>query len=161
LVEIQVGKDHIAMVDDADAALVLQFQWHPFYASRDEPVLIYAKANVLAPTKAGRRLVRMHRMILGAQRGETVDHRNHNGLDNQRHNLRYCTSQQNQFNSRVRADNLVGIKGVGPDGNGRWRARATLNYQTVRIGTFDTPQEAQKAYVEFAKQHHGEFYCIG
>lgn len=47
--------------------------------------------------------MKMHRLILNmpsAGRDPCVDHINHDGLDNRKVNLRICTNQQNNYNSR-------------------------------------------------------------
>lgn len=145
-----------ATIDCADYELVSRYRWQVKEKVLGTRSIWYAQSH----THSGRS-VRMHRLILGVEAGEIVDHRNGDGLDNRRSNIRVCTPQQNQFNKRVNCNNLVGIKGVGPAGNGKWRARATLNYKTITLGVFATPLEASKAYQEFAERVHGEFYCAG
>lgn len=155
MIEIPVGHGMVALVDDVDGPLVLGRAWALFRRRLIDRTIYYATARI------GGRTWRMHRYILAANDGQIIDHRNGNGLDNRRGNLRFCSAQENQFNKRVNANNIVGLKGVGPDGSGRWRARATLNYRTVTLGVFDTPTEASEAYQAFAKSRHGEFFCAG
>ena len=57
------------------------------------------------------RTVRIHRAIFG-NRGEHIDHINHNGLDNRRRNLRPCTCSQNLMNSKTQDRNSSGVRGV-------------------------------------------------
>jgi len=46
------------------------------------------------------KMVSMHRLLLGPPPGMETDHRNGDGLDNRRSNLRACTRRQNQMNKR-------------------------------------------------------------
>jgi hypothetical protein len=46
--------------------------------------------------------VYMHRRIMGAQKGQYIDHINGDKLDNRRSNLRFCNQSQNLANSKVR-----------------------------------------------------------
>lgn len=41
----------------------------------------------------------LHRLIIGAEKGQVVDHINHNTLDNRKYNLRICTQSENKLNS--------------------------------------------------------------
>lgn len=69
-------------------------------------------------------------------------------------NLREATRAQNLQNLRQpRRKNSDGLLGATPFGK-RWRARIGLNYQTFKIGVFDTPQEAHAAYVEAKRRLH-------
>lgn len=41
----------------------------------------------------------LHRLIVGAEKGQVVDHINHNTLDNRKDNLKICTHSENRLNS--------------------------------------------------------------
>lgn len=41
----------------------------------------------------------LHRLIVGAEKGQVVDHINHNTLDNRKDNLKVCTHSENRLNS--------------------------------------------------------------
>lgn len=153
---IPLTKGQYALVDDADFDMVNQHSW------------VYTKHNTnhyahTTISEGGRRkTVKMHRMILNAPNGKEVDHKNNNGLDNRRSNIRLCTRSQNQANSNVKSNSLTGIKGVHQrKDNGRWRAHAHRDGKRVWLGHFDTAKEATMAYVTYIKQFDGEFTKLG
>lgn len=90
-----------------------------------------------------------------------VDHKNHNGLDNRRYNLRFpedgITSNQgyNNINMKRRRNNTSGYTGVLYDKKSqKWTANIGINYKTKRLGTFNTYEEA----VEARKQGEEKYY---
>ena len=105
-----------------------------------------------------RRTVYMHRQLVGARSGEQVDHRDGDGLNNRRANLRGCNQSQNFANRVVLPVKVSPYRGVYPARNGRgWRAQAKARGHTVHLGTFTTPEAAARAYDCFAVQTWGEF----
>ena len=151
LAEIQVGS-YVSVVDDADGPFVRAYKWRP------SKRICAGRETVYAITDIKNKTVRMHRLIMDAKAGEQVDHRNHNGLDNRRENLRFCSNQQNQFNTRTRAGRQSNLKGVTFH-YGKWQARCQIGGEKAQLGSFDSSEEARAAYVEFAKEQHGEFFC--
>lgn len=95
-------------------------------------------------------------MNTGAWPTEQVDHKNTNPTDDRMENLRLATHAQNCWNSRVRSDSAIGIKGVMACKD-KFQARIQVNKVKVHLGTFDTPEEAGQAYRLAAKKLHGEF----
>jgi hypothetical protein len=140
-----------ALVDDDDFAFVSRYKWH---ASKDGRYW-YAKTNWF--TERGKRPISMHRMILGFPRG-LIDHRNLNGLDNRRRNLRLATKAQNAANSPGHRDRKSKHKGVCFEKfTGRWLAQLRVNGKRVLKARFDTEAEAAIAYTVAVVQHCGEF----
>jgi len=95
----------------------------------------------------------MHRLILGASRGQWVDHINGDGLDNRRSNLRFCTASQNHMNA-VGWSRISRFKGVGKTKSGKqWRAAIGCRH----LGTFADERSAALAYDVAARAMYGEF----
>ena len=92
-----------------------------------------------------------------------VDHIDGNGYNNNYNNLRWCNHQLNQLN-RKKTNNKCSstYKGVYYD-NGkwdrkkRWTAYITFNKKTIRLGRFNTEEEAKEAYNKKALELFGEF----
>lgn len=97
-------------------------------------------------------------MLLNAAPGQLVDHKNLNGLDNRRENLRLCTDGQNKANGRVRRDNTSGYRGVYWNSSAnKWQAYISVNSQRLYLGVFSDAWDAATAYNEAATLHYGEF----
>jgi len=97
----------------------------------------------------------MHRVICEAPRGRSVDHRNHDTLDNREENLRIATPSQSQMNRC--GWGAVSMKGVRRRPNGRFDARIQANGLTVHLGTFPSAEDAARAYDNEARRLHGPF----
>lgn len=104
-------------------------------------------------TKVGR----LHRYLLGITDDDiAIDHINRNPLDNRRDNLRICTKQQNYCNRKSPKDNSTGYRGISKKGN-KYQAMITYKCKKIYIGLFDTAEEAHIAYLNKAKELHGEY----
>jgi hypothetical protein len=143
---------HFALVDDKDYDRVMKMNWcvvkykHTFYAMR--AVLVDGKYV----------FTRMHRFIIKAKSGEYVDHIDHNGLNNQRSNLRICTNKKNTWNSRSMGVHSSRYKGVSWDKRrGNWSSDIHPNGKHIYLGAFKKEEDAAKAYNEAALIHYGEF----
>ena len=116
-------------------------------------------ALVYAGTTEKNKNVLLHRQILGVAVdavGIEPDHKDHDGLNNRRKNLRPATRSQNCANSRQQSG-VSGFRGVGIDRKaGRWIAKISGQH----IGAFNTPEEAARAYDSAAGEFFGEFATL-
>ncbi|MBA7615651.1 hypothetical protein ES703_22936 [subsurface metagenome] len=100
----------------------------------------------------------MHREIMNAPSNMEIDHKNGNGLDNRKENLRLSTKSENQMNSKKRRDGSSIFKGVDCiKKTKKWRARITTKYKRIHLGYFNSEIEAAEAYDKQAIYHFGEF----
>lgn len=87
-----------------------------------------------------------------------IDHINGDCTDNQKHNLRIATNQQNFFNRSANHINTSGYKGVSWNSRSeKWVAQIQISRQKEHIGFFENPIDAAKAYDAKAKELFGEF----
>jgi hypothetical protein len=87
-----------------------------------------------------------------------IDHINGNKRDNRYMNLRKCGHSENMINRPRQSNNKTGFKGVRLRSDGKkYDAQIGLNGKRYHLGSFDTPEEAAKAYRESAIKMHGEF----
>lgn len=103
--------------------------------------------------------IRLHRYILGITDPDIeVDHRDHNGLNNQRENLRVATHQENQYNRNPNKISTSSYKGVGWNKqNKKWVARIRDDGKSKYLGSFDDEYEAYLVYESAAEKIQGEF----
>ena len=144
------------LVDDEDFEYLNQFKWHcdNGYAHRRN----YLKDKNGNFDKTKYEDIYMHNLIMNCPEGKTVAHKNFNGLDNRKSNLRIGSWTQNMQHTR---SNKNGFKGVFFSNAGkrikRWMAQITINKKSIYLGRYKTKEEAALAYNQAARQHFGEF----
>jgi hypothetical protein len=151
--EIPLTQGKVALVDEEDYERVSA---RPWFAVKDEKV---NRTNWYARTRDGARHISLHRFILGAERGIQIDHKDGDGLNCRRENLRIATHGQNMQN-RSKGSGSSRFKGVtwwSLNGVGRWRAQIGYDGTMHHIGLFNSEEEAARAYDAKAREHFGEF----
>ena len=152
---IPLTQGKVALIDDEDYDFLNQWKWcamqnyHIFYATHG-----------ICIAKGKWTMEQMHRLILGLQPGDNkqTDHRDGNGLNNQRSNLRSCTTMQNQQSSRKKTVGTSKYKGVHWHRCGRkWCSQVSVNKKQKYLGLFNSEANAARAYDITALQHHGQF----
>lgn len=144
--QIQLAHGMIAKIDDADFERVSQYHWWP-----RKPTRIWYAATRLNGWKSP--IVYLHRFILNPPKGVRIDHKDLDGLNCQRENMRPANHRQNQWNKGRRKDQVRSqFKGVEPSGK-KWKARICGQY----IGLYETEEEAAQAYDQKAAALFGEF----
>lgn len=151
--QIPLTQGKFALVDDQDFELINKFKWcahkmgNTFYADRG--IRVDGKCKTIL----------MHRFILGiTEKTSPVDHKNFNGLDNRRCNIRPCTQSQNNMNRKSYANSSSIYKGViYRNDNKKWYARIRINGKNKNIGSFSNEIDAAKAYDFYALQLYKEF----
>ena len=141
-----------ARVDDSDYVLVSQVRW---YAAR-HGFLWYAQRHS-SRVDGRQRTIFLHHAIMGAIR---VDHKDGDGLNCQRNNLRPASAQQNACNRRKHMTTTSRFKGVTKHSSGKWQAQIQVNKKSLYLGLFLSEHEAACVYDQAASLHFKEFAAL-
>lgn len=141
------------LVDARDVVLVEKYHWYVQRKCRAGVDKCYVQRN--AKIDGAWTTVFLHREITSTPSGLDTDHKNGNGLDNWRKNLRTATRSQN--NTHRSFANATGFRGVGKTASGRFQAAIHFLNKRVALGTFQCPEDAARAYDAAALKSFGEF----
>lgn len=136
-------------IDERDAGLLSLGAWKLSAQGRKS----YVKWTT---TVRGRRVgYYLHRMIMGAQSGQVVDHIDGNALNNSRGNLRVVTPAENARNAVKGKRSGSRFKGVTrhPDG---WHARIWNGEKNIHLGKTQNEVQAAYWYDLASLERHGE-----
>lgn len=156
--KIIVSNGMEALVDDAD---FIRINKHTWTAQKR------ATGDYHAARYSGDTYVYMHHEVLELPHNEYVDHKDGNGLNNQRYNLRKANKQQNAWNSKKKVNCRSKYKGVSictskSSGLVKWRAtiQDPVTKRSKHLGVTDTEEEAALLYDRAALTLFGEFARI-
>lgn len=137
MIELPLSRGLVALVDDEDR-WTRDFKW----SAAKRAGRWYAVRRCKSTEPRAGRVVYLHRELLGDPSGALVDHRNGDGLDCRRRNIRVVDPATNSRNSKPRSTDGCGHKGVHVDKRGRWNANITIRGQRTNLGYFSTQDEA-------------------
>jgi hypothetical protein len=154
MITLALSRGKTAVIDDADADLAAM-KWYAEESGRT----FYPRRNVIVNGKSKSEYL-YH--VIAARMGiqGQIDHRDHDGLNCTRRNLRSATQAQNNANQRLRLDNTSGVKGVSRHG-GKWQAKIKVNGKSRYLGLHCDIREAEAAVRAAREAIHGEFACHG
>lgn len=150
---IPLSQGMFALVDQSDFELTNQKIW---------TVVINKTVNyALFRNQITKETVFLHNWLLDLPDWVVADHRNFDGLDCRRENLRICSSENNKRHTRKwRTPTSSKFKGVCLHKiSGKWTAQIT-NGGKIHLGSFSSEIEAARAYDIAAKERFGEFAVL-
>lgn len=141
---IPLTQGKFAIVDDRDFKSLSAFKWY----ARKAKHTFYAVRNTHRKEGGTRRTVYLHRDLLDLPVGIFTDHKDGNGLDNRRNNLRPATRKLNRQGFRHKPLGAVTrFRGVTWHTQLlKWQARIMIGSQRVSLGCFKHEVEAARAY---------------
>lgn len=147
--KIQLTQKRYALVDDDDYDWINQWKWQARKISHTINHELYyaARTNYIERMNGTKKekYYLMHRLIIGAKKGEIVDHINRNPLDNRKSNLRIVTHRQNMQNRIQKTSSKY--PGVYFDKTkNRWRANITINKKRIHLGHYINEYDAYLSY---------------
>jgi hypothetical protein len=137
------------LLDDLDFVWASSRSWF----ARNDKTAWY----IVGPHPVLKKTVYLHREIMGFPSGR-VDHRNRNGLDCQRSNLRIATLEQSSANrAKLTRPATSKYKGIyWCKRKRRWRLEVRKKF----VGLFKNEEEAARVYDREAVKIWGEFACL-
>lgn len=152
--KIKLTQGKFALVDDEDFDFINQWKWcakkdtRNFYAFRTD-------------YENGKKSILMHRVVLNINNPKIkIDHRDIDGLNNQKINLRIVSDSESSRNKRGVQNTSSVYKGVyrlNVNRKNKWRAMIGIDGKQIHLGCFPTQELAAIAYNDSAKKLHGEF----
>ncbi len=130
--KIPLSQGKFALVDDEDYEMLIKNSWSISRGRNTD----YVQRNYYNSGKD--HITLMHRLIMVAKKGEMCDHKNRDGLDNRRKNLRICTNAENARNSvNKRKNSSSGYKGIfWFSRTNKWLVQICVDYKMIYLGYF-------------------------
>jgi len=168
MVTLPLTQGKVTTIDDEDLEKVTGYNWrasHFGLKKGREQRTFYVIANIPKTETSPRTTIKMHRLIMGVgpEVKKEVDHKDHNGLNNQKANLRLASTGQNQAN---RTKNVTSsgkptssrFKGVSYRKRyNRWEAKISQDGKQFYLGSFRYEEEAALSYNLAAAQRFGKW----
>lgn len=139
----KTGYDHYALVDDNVPEYILSKKWF-------EDAYGYVVTS-------GTHKLKLHRVVMSAQKGQVVDHINRNKLDNRSINLRIVSAEVNSWNKGGFA---IGIRYRPKRSRSKpYEAYGSVKHKYKYLGDFKTYEEAMDARLKFLQPRIDSLVC--
>ena len=141
--EIQLTQGKVALVDDEDFEFLNQWKW---FAKKDRNTFYVVRKASYAIHGRQFMIYMPHEILSKPPKGLMTDHRDGDGCNNQRENLRFVTNRQNQQNRKHQnsSSQYPGVCWYKRDE--KWQAEIRINNKYKYLGRFATELEAFEVY---------------
>ena len=142
------GEYHIGQIDEE---FLDKFTERTWVADKQGTNIFYMKSNKTTKFPVDQRF---HRLVLTGV--DIVDHRNGNGLDNRKKNLRDGSGGVNENNRTMQDNNTSGTNGVSFDKTGQgwlaqWRENGARNTKYFYIKKYGSDEKAKQEAIKHRK----------
>ena len=146
------GTQHEILVDETDFEIISAFPGP--WRVRKHRNTFYAQTDI-RDANGKQKTVQMHRVILNPPADLQVDHKNHNGLDNRRENIRIVTNGENGRNRIGNIEFQSDVNGVSWNSRDKtWRVRIWVNGRVEYSACFQDQAAAEEAAHKFRETGH-------
>jgi len=148
---IPLTQGKVAVVDAEDYEWLSRYKWHVF---RPKDIFYAARHEY-----AGEPRTSLHREIMKLTKGDgkIIDHKNRNGLDNRKGNLRVASRSLNGHNCKLQSHNKSGFRGVFFNKRDKtFQAQIKYQKQKIHCGSYRDILSAAAAYDRAAIKYYGE-----
>lgn len=143
----------VTVVDDEDYDRLIQFRWAITGKNKTSVYRFFKKFY----RSYGRALANE---IMGVF-DVTYDHKDRDGFNNQKENLRVASLSENGANRRKTKTYTSKYNGVSFNSQmNKWKSGIKKHNKDFHLGYFDTEEEAARAYDIKALEFFGEFACV-
>jgi hypothetical protein len=108
-----------------------------------KPKCFYAKYDLML---GGRQKTTklLHQLLFNFPKNKQIDHKNHDGLNNRRNNIRIVSQRENIQNLKSKTSKFPGVSWANHAN--KWRARIKINKSYKHLGYFEFETDAASAY---------------
>lgn len=149
ILELRTGEKFECTIDNADYELVKNHSWSALIT----PTNVYAKTS---SKETGKRTKLLHSLLIPD--AKLIDHRDGDGLNNRRINLRAATHRQNSGNcKKIKRKTTSRYRGVHLHPCGKFASQIRNGSERIWLGLFVSEVEAAIAYDRAARNVFGVF----
>lgn len=148
---IVTSNHHRAIVDDADFRRFGHLKWRAMKPKNGRMYVVRRSG--------AKEMYYLHRCIMNVTDSKIdVDHKDRNGLNCRKQNLRLCTRSLNNANSIKQKNTTSQFKGVSWFKPAKmWRAYIGYGGKRFWLGYFHDEKQAARTYDAAAKKYFGDF----
>lgn len=136
-----------------DEEFVSRYRWH---VEKSEFIKSNGRRTMYVRALVDGKMQSLHTMLANPSKGLFVDHIDGNGLNNTRENLQIVSNSLNIAKARRHFTNTSGYRGVYLC-RGLWRSRITKDGARVELGSYESKEDAARAYNRASKELFDEF----
>lgn len=156
------GKEYITTIDTDDLQMFIDMNQHWHAAWHESPKCFYAQASEYIGDGRSNITHMMHRIIMGVEDPLiSVDHRDHEGLNNKRYNLRVSSIPENVRHREAKnSNNTSGYRNVSWINDiQKYVVQLQVNGKNKVLGWFEKDEidEAGRFAELMRQKYYGEF----